>query len=52
MTAYIIARIEVDDATLLSDYQTETKQIVGKYHGKFIARGGSTVTLEGLVELR
>jgi len=52
MAAYIIGRVEVDDPSLLKDYLTATPPIIEKYYGKFIARGGSTITLEGPEETR
>lgn len=52
MAAYLIARLEVEDVSLLKDYLLATPPIVKKYNGKFIARGGSTVTLEGPQESR
>lgn len=52
MPAYIVVRIDVDDPLLLKDYQAATPAIVEKFHGRFIARGGSVVTLEGPVESR
>ena len=52
MTAYIIARVEVDDPTLLKGYMSATPPIIAKYGGRFIARGGTTITLEGPMESR
>ena len=52
MPAYLIVRVNVDDPTLLKAYQAATPSIIEKYHGKFIARGGSMVTLEGPDESR
>lgn len=52
MPAYMLIRITVDDPVLLKDYQAVAPSIVEKYRGKFIVRGGSTVTLEGPPELR
>jgi len=52
MAAYIIARVDVNDPSLLKDYLAATPPIIEKYHGKFIARGGATVTLEGPEEKR
>ena len=52
MTAFIVIRIETNDPALLKDYQAATPPIIEKYHGRFIARGGTTVTLEGPVESR
>lgn len=52
MPAYIVIRINVDEPGLLKDYQIATPPIVEKYRGRFIARGGSVVTLEGPAESR
>lgn len=52
MAAYLIARLDVADPALLADYLKATPPVVAKYHGKFIARGGPTVTLEGPQETR
>jgi uncharacterized protein (DUF1330 family) len=52
MAAYLIARMEVEDLTLLKDYLAATPSIIEQYHGKFMARGGSTVTFEGPEETR
>jgi uncharacterized protein (DUF1330 family) len=52
MPAYIVARVDVADPALLKDYMAATPPIIEKYHGKFIARGGRTVTFEGPNESR
>lgn len=52
MSAYIIVRVKADDPALLKAYQAETPRIIEKYRGRFIARGGATVTLEGPLETR
>lgn len=52
MTAYIVARVDVKDPTMLMKYQAAVPPIVEKYGGKFIARGGSVITLEGPTESR
>ena len=52
MTAYIVARVDVDDPTLLKDYMAASPPIIAKYRGKFIARGGPAVTFEGPAESR
>ena len=52
MAAYLVARLDVEDPALLKDYLAATPPIVEKYHGKFIARGGSTVTFKGPEETR
>jgi uncharacterized protein (DUF1330 family) len=52
MSAYIVARVAVDDPALLKEYLAATPPIIEKYQGKFISRGGSTITLEGPTESR
>jgi uncharacterized protein (DUF1330 family) len=52
VAAYLIARVAVEDVSLLKDYLAATPPIVEKYHGRFIARGGSTLTFEGPEEKR
>jgi uncharacterized protein (DUF1330 family) len=52
MSAYIIARIEVTDWDQYKEYTKVTPAIVEKFGGRFIARGGQTVTLEGPEENR
>jgi len=47
MAAYIIARINVTDQDQYKKYIKVTPEIIAKYHGRFIVRGGETVTLEG-----
>lgn len=52
MSAYIIAHISVNDATQYSRYTALTPDIIAKYGGKFIVRGGEATTLEGAPETR
>ena len=52
MAAYLIARLAVSDPASLADYVKTTPPMVAKYRGKFIVRGGKTVTLEGPEETR
>lgn len=52
MTAYLIARVDAEDPTQLKAYQAAVPPIIEKYGGRFIARGGSTITLEGPGERR
>jgi uncharacterized protein (DUF1330 family) len=47
MAAYIIARINVNDQDQYNEYIKVTPGIIAKYNGRFIVRGGETVTLEG-----
>lgn len=52
MSAFIIIRVEVNDPSALKGYQALVPPILEKYRGKFIVRGGSTLTLEGPAESR
>lgn len=52
MPAYIIIRLKADDPRSLGEYQAATPPIIQKYHGRFLARGGPVVTLEGAREER
>ena len=47
MAAYMIARINVNDWDQYNEYIKVTPGIIAKYDGRFIVRGGETVTLEG-----
>ncbi|MGD8628338.1 MAG: DUF1330 domain-containing protein [bacterium] len=47
MPAYMIARIKVTDPGQYKKYIAVTPGILANFGGKFIARGGETVTLEG-----
>lgn len=47
MAAYMIARINVTDRDQYKEYIKVTPDIIAKYGGRFIVRGGKTVTLEG-----
>jgi uncharacterized protein (DUF1330 family) len=50
MAAYIIVRAKVSDWERYQRYTKLTPEIIEKYHGKFIVRGGEKVTLEGAEE--
>jgi uncharacterized protein (DUF1330 family) len=52
MSAYIVARIEVTDRQQYSEYTKVTPAAIGRYGGRFLARGGDTITLEGSSETR
>jgi len=47
MPAYIIARVEVTDWARYREYMKLTPAVIAQYGGRFIARGGEPVTLEG-----
>ena len=50
MAAFLIARVSVTDWNKYDQYMKVTPGIIAKYGGKFIVRGGQTVTLEGPTE--
>ena len=47
MTAYWMARVNVTDTDLYGEYAKLAGPAIEKYGGKFLARGGESVTLEG-----
>ena len=47
MTAYIIAEIDVTDPARYEGYKQAAPAAVERYGGRYIARGGETVVLEG-----
>ena len=47
MAAYIIADLVVNDAETYSAYAAQTPDIIAKYGGKFIVRGGTAEIIEG-----
>jgi uncharacterized protein (DUF1330 family) len=52
MPAYLIAKIEVTDPEQYKKYIAVTPGILAKFGGRFIARAGETITLEGPEENR
>jgi len=52
MPAYMIARINVKDPEQYKKYMAQTPGIIEKFGGKFVVRGGETVSLEGPEETR
>ena len=52
MAAYMIARVKVTDPTRYQKYVASTLPTITKFGGRFVARGGRTVTLEGPAEAR
>ena len=47
MAGYLIARVIVTDPEKYQDYTAVTPGLIAKYGGRFLVRGGETVTLEG-----
>lgn len=47
MSAYVIVKVKVTDWDRYKEYMRLTPATVEKFGGKFVARGGQIVTLEG-----
>lgn len=47
MSAFVVVEIEVHDQELYKSYTNLTPASIASYQGKFIARGGDTIVLEG-----
>ncbi len=47
MPAYLIARVQVTDWERYRRYTEATPAAIEKFGGRFIVRGGETITLEG-----
>lgn len=47
MAAYIIARVNVTDMDQYKEYTKVTPAVIAEFGGKFLARGGEIITLEG-----
>ena len=52
MSAYLVVHVDISDIDQYREYTKLTPPIVEEYGGKFIARGGDVVTLEGPEETR
>ena len=50
MPAYLIYRAHVHDANAYRAYMARTPDAIAAFGGRFLARGGETVTLEGAPE--
>lgn len=47
MPAYLVARVDVRDWDRYKEYMRHTPRVIAQYGGRFIARGGRKITLEG-----
>ena len=47
MSVYVIADIKVTDGKWIPDYAASVHEIVHKHGGKYLARSGNLITLEG-----
>ncbi|PKN35047.1 MAG: DUF1330 domain-containing protein [Deltaproteobacteria bacterium HGW-Deltaproteobacteria-19] len=52
MAAYVVVQVEVTDWDRFREYLKETPIVSARYGGKYIARGGESVVLEGEEPLR
>ena len=52
MPAYLVVRLEVTDWDRYREYTKATPEVVTRYGGKFLVRGGQILTLEGKPETR
>ena len=52
MPAYLIARIEVTDWERYRHYTAATPEVIARFGGRFIVRGGPVTVLEGEAEPR
>ena len=52
MAGYVIARVEVTDRERYKEYLKLTPATIAKFGGRFVARAGETVSLEGSEETR
>ena len=52
MAGYVIVRVEVTDMEQYKKYIALTPASIAKFGGRFIARGGETISLEGPEENR
>ena len=47
MPAFLIADVEVTDPTGYEEYKKRVSVTIAAYQGRYLARGGATVVLEG-----
>jgi uncharacterized protein (DUF1330 family) len=52
MPAYWIVRIDVTDPKQFSEYSKRSPEIIARFGGRYLVRGGETVSLEGPEEKR
>ena len=47
MPAYVIANVRVHDPELYREYASRTLEVVGRFGGRFVVRGGAVDVREG-----
>lgn len=52
MPAYLVAHVDVHDATGFEQYRIQVMPVVAAYGGRYLVRGGALETLEGAEQQR
>jgi len=52
MTAYLISEIDVTDSKAYEPYKKAAGESIAKHGGKYVVRGGKSMTLEGAAPKR
>jgi len=47
MTAYLVVKVDVTDMEQYKKYMAVSPDVIKKFGGRFVARGGEKITLEG-----
>ena len=47
MAAYLIAKVEINDPEVYAKYTAKSPEIIKRFGGKFLSRGGELGVLEG-----
>jgi uncharacterized protein (DUF1330 family) len=47
MSAYVIAEIDITDPAAYEDYRRQVPEVIARYGGKYVVRGGKVEPLEG-----
>ena len=47
MSAYVIAEIDITDPAAYEEYRRQVPEVIARYGGKYIVRGGKVESLEG-----
>jgi uncharacterized protein (DUF1330 family) len=47
MSAFVIAEIDITDPAAYEDYRRQVPEVIARYGGKYIVRGGKVEALEG-----
>ena len=51
MSAYVVGLVEVSNWDGYREYMRHTPRLIQQFGGRFIARGGETITLEGPADM-